>query len=150
MRKIEESRFYLDQLFRKYNIKSQGIDGIREGARKHGNTFIWLAADVLASRKNKLSNYTWAEPDDVMGPKPYDYTIGADTTTKEKKDIFEWLSMAIGVSNAAADSFAKWKNPTSPDLTYEAVTEASPVNQNFILIGAGIAVLIVIILIFKK
>ena len=147
--RIAANEFAFKRLLKKYKVQGQGIEAIKAGYQKHGETFLWLVADVLVPSKPTspfISNNTPADEPWEGGPQPYDYSAGE--TTPQKKNFFDTMMQLIGISNAAAESYQNWKYGTPTQPMYQ---EPAPVSKpNYIIWAAAIAVIVLLFLIFRK
>lgn len=154
-RRYKVNEFQFRQLFRRYRIKSSGLQGIQEGHSRFGEPFLVLAIDILNNKKpdSNFSNYgdPYLEEEAYIDDIPFDTAAVAAEANKGKG--WDFLNNLLSFGNSAADTIKNIRysiNGTLPETT-TVPAENPPPKVNFLMIGAiAAAILLVVLLIRKK
>lgn len=136
---IESNKGELRQLFRKYRIKSEGLEGIREGALKHGPVFVGRVAGVL---NNNFSANDGSE----VGPPAYDYGDATGT----QKSIWDGLNKILGFVDSAGNSYYNLRQNVNGPLAEPYYVNPAPSGTNWLMIGGVIVFIMLIIVLFRN
>lgn len=147
--RIEANESGLNRLFGKYNIKARGLEGIREGAERFGAVFVGRAADVL-NDNSIISAYdgssSYENDPNFVGPPSFDY----GTASPQKKNIWDQLNNALDFVNNASNAIGNFRQNATGYIPQPEYVQPETNQPNYLLIGAGLVVVVILILIFKK
>jgi hypothetical protein len=142
------------QLFRRFRIKSTGVNGIREGYERFGNPFLLRAIDILNDSLPAGESFSnledpYLENEAYVDDIPFD-TAAVAAANKPTGKFWDFMGNMLGLANSTAATIANVKGSISGTGSGVQQTQTpQPSKPNYLMIGAGIAVLILIILLLK-